>query len=80
MQCYVYKSSNKDLLYLYLDRKDDFSHVPAALLTSFGTPILVLEFELTKERKLAREDHLKVLASLQAQGYFLQLPPTEPFD
>lgn len=80
MYCYVYKSSKKDLLYLYSTKLDDFSDIPEALMTEFGVPIYVLELELTPERKLAQVDTKKVLSSLETKGYFLQLPPTEPFD
>ncbi|MFI3218823.1 MAG: YcgL domain-containing protein [Methylococcales bacterium] len=77
MPCYVYKSLKKHLLYLYISQKDDFSRVPTELLQTFGTLEFVLELELTPERKLAKEDSQKVLASLQEQGFFVQLPPTD---
>lgn len=80
MQCYVYKSLTKDLLFLYTATKDDFSSVPAELLKNFGTLDFVLEMDLTPERKLAKEDSKQVLASLQDKGFFVQLPPTEDFD
>ena len=80
MLCYVYKSLKTDLLYLYVNKKDDFSDLPAELLENFGSPEFVLEMELTLERKLAKEDSQRVLASLQERGFFLQLPPTEAFD
>lgn len=80
MQCYVYKSLKKDLLFLYIDKKDDFSCVPAELIQSFGVLEFVLELELTPERKLAKEDSKQVLASLQEKGFFVQLPPTNDFD
>jgi uncharacterized protein len=75
MQCFIYKSSKKDELYLYLDRKDDFSQVPQTLLTSFGQPIFVMELELTPQRRLARESADKVLESLEQKGFFVQMPP-----
>jgi len=31
MQCYIYKSLKKDELYLYLNKKDDFSELPETL-------------------------------------------------
>ena len=80
MLCYVYKSLKTDLLYLYVTKKEDFSALPDELLQNFGTPQFVLELDLTPERKLAQADSEKVLASLQEKGFFLQLPPTEPFD
>lgn len=76
MQCYIYKSLKKSELYLYLTAKDDFSAVPKALLDSFGKLELVMELALTPERKLAKEEAEKVLAALEKQGFFVQLPPT----
>jgi uncharacterized protein len=75
MPCYVYKSVKKDLYYLYIDKKDDFSRVPEELLLSFGKLEFVFPLELTSERKLAKEDSQKVLESLQTKGFFVQLPP-----
>lgn len=75
MLCFIYKSLKKDGLYLYLDKKDDFSALPEALLANVGKLAFVMELELTPERKLAREDSQKVLASLKEKGFFMQLPP-----
>lgn len=77
MQCYIYKSLKKDELYLYLQKKDDYSSVPESLLKSFGLMEFVMELELTPERKLARVDANKVLAGLQDKGFFIQMPPTK---
>jgi uncharacterized protein len=76
MQCFIYKSLKKEELYLYVDKKDDFSTLPEALLKSVGRLEFVMALELTPERKLAREDSVKVLASLHEKGFFLQMPPT----
>lgn len=76
MLCFIYKSLKKEELYLYLDKKDDFSALPEALLQSVGRLEFVMELELTPERKLAREDSAKVLAGLTEKGFFLQMPPT----
>jgi len=76
MNTYIYKSSKKDELYLYLAKKDDFSNVPQALYDSMGKePIFVMEIELSPEKQLAREDVTKVIHSLQTQGYHMQMPP-----
>ncbi|NOQ34538.1 MAG: hypothetical protein GQ569_01410 [Methylococcaceae bacterium] len=74
MQCFVYKSLKKEELYLYTLKKDDFSELPEALLKGFGELAFVMELELTPERKLAREDNKKVLASLVEKGFFVQMP------
>ena len=75
MQCFIYKSLKKDELYLYLEKKDDFSGIPELLLKSVGRTEFVMELEISPERKLAREDVNKVLASLQDKGFFVQMPP-----
>jgi uncharacterized protein YcgL (UPF0745 family) len=75
MQCFIYKSLFKNELYLYLDKKDDFSNLPEPLLKSMGRLEFVMELEITPTRKLAKEDAKKVLASLKEQGFFVQMPP-----
>ncbi|HEY8158673.1 MAG TPA: YcgL domain-containing protein [Methylobacter sp.] len=75
MLCFIYKSLKKEHLYLYVDKKDDFSKVPEALFGSFGKTEFVMELELTPERKLAKEDVEKVIDSLKTKGFFVQLPP-----
>jgi uncharacterized protein YcgL (UPF0745 family) len=77
MQCYIYKSSKKQNLYLYIQNKDNFSSVPEALFNSLGKLELIIELDLTPERKLAKEDPVKVIASLNQKGYFLQLLATD---
>jgi len=75
MKTYIYKSSRKDELYLYLAKKDDFSDVPQALFDSMGKePIFVMEVELTADRKLAREDIESVRKNLTTAGYHVQMP------
>lgn len=76
MQCYIYKSLKKEELYLYLNKKDDFSDIPEPLFKSFGQLQFVMELELTPERKLAREDVNKVIAGINSKGFFVQMPPT----
>ncbi|MCK4842640.1 MAG: YcgL domain-containing protein [Methylococcales bacterium] len=75
MQSFIYKSLKKNELYLYLEKKDDFSQIPEPLLKSFGRIEFVMALELTPERKLAREDVNKVLANLQNKGFYVQMPP-----
>ncbi len=75
LPCWVYRSPRKQEMYLYLAEEDGFNKVPDALLEKFGQPILVIELELSPERKLAREDVNTVMANLRSQGFHLQLPP-----
>ena len=76
MHCFVYKSLKRDELYVYLDKKDNFSVIPDTLAESLGRLAFVMELELTPQRKLARENAEAVIASLQNKGFFVQLPPT----
>jgi hypothetical protein len=73
MLCHIYRSNQKLDTYLYLLDKDDFSIIPPELLRVFGQPEFSFSFDLTEERKLAREDTAEVLENLAQQGYHLQL-------
>ena len=73
MFCHIYRSNLKADTYLYLLDKDDFSVIPEDLLRVFGPPEFSFSFDLTEERKLAKEDSGEVLANLENQGYHLQL-------
>ena len=73
--CSIYKSRRKEETYLYVSMKDDLAKVPEALLETFGRPELVTKLIITEERKLARADASKVLASIEEKGFYLQMPP-----
>ena len=73
MLCHIYRSNRKVDTYLYLLDKDDFSVIPEDLLRVFGPPEFSFSFDLTQERKLAKEDSAEVLDNLKNQGYHLQL-------
>lgn len=74
MRCFVYKSLKKADTYVYFGQRDDFARLPAALVAGLGNLEFVLEFELTPERKLAREDAAAVRANLETRGFHLQMP------
>ncbi len=80
----VYKSPRHDMMYLYLpatsDTEDDAEQadlgvIPAELLTRFGPPVFALTLELWPTRKLAQADARAVLEAIDAQGFYLQMPP-----
>ena len=73
MFCHIYRSKRKVDTYLYLADKDDFSILPEGLLGVFGEPEFSFSFELTTDKKLAKEDTAEVLENLKSQGYHLQL-------
>jgi len=73
MLCHIYRSNRKLDTYLYLLDKDDLSVVPEELLRIFGSPEFSFSFDLTQDRKLAKEDTAEVLDNLASQGYHLQI-------
>lgn len=71
----IYRSSKKAEAYLYIAKKASFDELPDELRKIFGQPILVMDMLLTPDKKLARADAEKVLASIESQGFYLQMPP-----
>jgi len=77
MRCTVFRSSLKDFTYIYLHTEYEFGDLPDTLRAVFGQPELVMNLELTPERKLAYSDIEQVMQNLSEQGYHLQMPPKE---
>ena len=76
MNAYIYKSSRKDQLYLYIENKNDFSKIPQELFDSMGKePIFVMQLCLSPKKPLARENIIKVIDNIKRQGYHVQMPP-----
>lgn len=73
----VYKSLKKTDCYLYVEKRDDFSRVPDALLKQFGTPQFFMLVALTKHDTIANISTSSFIAKMQAQGFYLQMPPKE---
>jgi uncharacterized protein YcgL (UPF0745 family) len=63
--CDIYKGDKKSEMYLYVPSDKGVRDVPEALLQSFGLLELVMKLKLTKTRKLARVDVVKVLEDIQ---------------
>lgn len=77
IQVSAYRSPKKDELYLFVPQADGLEKLPKELLTMFGEPTHVIDFELTADRQMAREDAKEVYESIQKKGYFMQMPPAE---
>ncbi|EXJ12844.1 MULTISPECIES: YcgL domain-containing protein [Nitrincola] len=73
--CSIYRSSRKDEMYLYVDKRDGLKKVPEVLLDKFGKAQHVMDMPMTTQRQLARVDVNDVLSSIQDKGFFLQMPP-----
>lgn len=72
--CAVYRGRRRNDSYLFVERRDDFSRVPDALLTMLGGVEFVMDLELWPQRRLALSSSAEVMQQLQVQGYYLQMP------
>ncbi|MEW5972833.1 MAG: YcgL domain-containing protein [Pseudomonadota bacterium] len=80
IDCIIYRSRLKDGMYLYLRADMPYGDLPEVLRQRMGRePEEAMRLSLTPARKLAREDVAKVMANLVAQGFHLQMPPTDEY-
>lgn len=77
IQVSAYRSPKKEELYLFVPTQDGLEKLPPELLTMFGEPTHVIDFDLTPDRKMAREEASEVYKSIEQKGYFMQMPPTD---
>ena len=73
----VFRSRRREDTYLIVDRAEGLARVPEPLLAHFGPAEPSFTFVLTPERRLARAEPGAVLDALDAQGFYLQLPPPD---
>lgn len=74
MLCYIYRSSVKDGLYVYLADEDGLNTLPDAVMRQLGTPEFSMSLELHPGKKLGQENVQKVLDNLSTQGFHVQMP------
>ncbi|MGI1677528.1 MAG: YcgL domain-containing protein [Cellvibrionaceae bacterium] len=74
--CDIYRSSKDEGMYIYVKFGKGLEAVPENLKTKLGKPQKVMSLELTSDKKLARADTKKVMASIEEQGFYLQMPPS----
>lgn len=60
MFCVIYRSSKRDQIYLYVEKKDDFSRVFEELMKGFGQFQLAMILSLDGRKKLVNVDIEKV--------------------
>ena len=75
MKVSVYKTFKYENFFLYVSEAEGLTRVPQSLLCKFADRCLVLNFDLTIDVTLAKEDPEKVLDNINRVGYHLQLPP-----
>lgn len=74
----TYRHHKKEATYLYLAQHLTWEKLPDALQQQFPKTNHVIDFDMTPERKLARVDGQKAYQALSTEGYYLQLPPSDP--
>jgi uncharacterized protein YcgL (UPF0745 family) len=75
MQCTVYKSLRQFDYFLYVRTDDGFARIPDGLRQLLGKLEKVIEVELHAGRTLAQANVVEVMHQIEAQGYYLQMPP-----
>lgn len=73
--CWIYRSTKKDEMYLYVGKEDGLDEVPDALRQRFGRGEFVMQLDLHNGRPLARADVDTVISAIKEQGFYLQMPP-----
>ena len=87
MHCDIYKFPKHSDMYVYIARPDYpndtdeiknwLSVLPKDFLATLGVSKFVMHLDLSTTPALARVDKEEVLAKLNSQGYFVQLPPQD---
>jgi len=80
MKCFIYSSSNKPDLYIYLAEEDNFKNVPKAMYDSLGNIAFSMELDLSEKTRLVRDDINVVKANLKEHGFHIQLPGDESLE
>lgn len=70
----VFRSSKSSDTFLYVRRNQSWDELPEALRGVFGKPVHTMDLLLTPERALARTSGEQVLAAIESQDFFLQMP------
>ena len=91
MLCDIYRCSNREGMYLYVGKPGEgnpgadndpspglnpgLEALPEALKKRAGRMERVMTLTLTNEKKLARVRAEDVMAAIEHQGFYLQIPP-----
>lgn len=74
LECAVYKSVNKDEIYVFIPSTAALSDLPEELLKILGKAEMIMTLKLTPEKKMARGTAKEIMKSIKAQGFYLQMP------
>ncbi len=76
MLCQIYRSPRQQEMYLYVEKAQGLEKIPEDLLQRFGEPEAIMLVHLDGKRQLARANADEVIAKIEEQGFYLQMPPT----
>lgn len=76
MLCQIFKSKRNPEMYLYVEKAQGLTEVPAPLLKRFGEPEALMVVLLGADKKLARANAKQVIQEIADNGFYLQMPPT----
>jgi uncharacterized protein YcgL (UPF0745 family) len=74
----TYRHNRKENTYLFVVQNMKWEDLPEALRQQFSVDAKVIDFDMSPARKLARSDSQVVWTALTTQGYYLQMPPSDP--
>lgn len=72
----IYRGERKEGLYLYLKNGTTLDTLPPELLKHSGKLTKAMTIALSKDKTLARADAVKVMAKIEEEGFYVQMPPT----
>ncbi|MCF6218991.1 MAG: YcgL domain-containing protein [Gammaproteobacteria bacterium] len=75
MKCSIYRGKRREDHYIYLAEANNFDPIPDTIKRLMGEFVLAMEIEITLESKLANGNAEEILTQIEAQGFFLQMPP-----
>lgn len=74
--CSIFRCSKKEGMYLYVDKKEGLERIPPVLQRQIGQTELAMTLLITEDKKLARGNAPDILAAIEEQGFYLQMPPS----
>ncbi len=74
MNCYIYRCSARQDMYIYLAEENNFDAIDENLRSRLGELGFTMPLQLNPHTKLAKEDAAQVIANLLSAGFHLQLP------
>jgi uncharacterized protein YcgL (UPF0745 family) len=75
MECKIYKGKRKHDHYLFTEAGQALDSIPESILQIFGDLERVMTIDITSETVLAQSDPEEVIRMIEANGFFIQIPP-----